>query len=84
MDDDQEEVIYFHFYGGTLTTNRHPLAVLVICTLGGWSTILCWTGPLCRPRGISQCLGGSIVKISVDKSTRSRLDVSASLGHLEY
>ena len=84
MDDDQEEVIYFHFYGGTLTTNRQPLAVSIICPLGGWSTILCWTGPLRHLRCISQCLGGSIVKISVDKSTRSRLDVSASLGLLEY
>ena len=36
-----------------------------------------WTGPLRRPRCISQCLfGGSIVTIMMARSTRSRLDVS--------
>ena len=42
-------------------------------------SVLCWTGPLGRPC-ISQCLfDGSIVAIKMGKSTRSRLDVLASL-----
>ena len=45
--------------------------------------ILCSTGPLRRPRCISQCLfDGYIVTctISIDRSTRFRLDVLATLG----
>ena len=47
--------------------------------------IFCWTGSLCRPQCISQrLLGGCIITIKMDKSTRSRPDVSTPLGLLQY
>ena len=64
--------------GGTLTTNRRPFAILVICPLGQLvnNFMLDWTASsfaMC----FSLSFGGSIVIISVDKSTWSRADVSA-------
>ena len=73
------------FYGGTLTTNHWPLAVSVVCPLGLLvnNFMLDWTTSL-SVMYFSVSFDGFIVTISVDKSTRSRLDVSASLGLLQY
>ena len=68
-------------------TNRQLLAVSVVCPLGAISQQF-YVGPDCLVvRDVHVFLsffGGSIVTIKMGKSTRSRLEVSTSLGVLQY
>ena len=71
---------FFHnlyFCGGTLTTNRQPLAVSVVPSIGMLvnNFLLDWTTSSFAM--YFRCLlGGSIVTIKMGMSTHSRLDVS--------
>ena len=77
--------LVLYFCGGTLTTNRRLLTVSVVCPLGtvnqhfmldrtAWSSAMYF----------SVSFVGSIVAISINRSTHFRLDVLASLGLLQY
>ena len=75
----------FNFCGGTLTTNCRPLVVSVVCPLGAVNQQF-YVGPdrfVVRDVFLS-VFDGSIVTISMDRSTRFCLDVSASLGLVQY
>ena len=70
----------FSFLWRALTTNYRPLAVAVVCPLGGWvNNFLLNRTTLSSAMYFSVSFGAFIVSISMNKSTHSCLNVSAFL-----
>ena len=80
---EREREIYF--CGGSLKTNRRPLAASAVSYIGMFVNNFLLDRTASLSAMYFQCLlGGSILTVKIDKRTRSCLDVSASLGLLHY